>query len=497
MSTEHQRYSTENQSDAIRRYAQQRGFEVVRSYRDAGRSGLSIGGRAGLQSLLADVEGGRADFSVVIVYDISRWGRFQDADEAAAYEYRCRAAGVRVVYCAEQFENDGSIGSDVQKVVKRRMAAEYSRELSIKVFAGQSRLIGLGFRQGGPSGFGLRRRLLDENGQAKGELGRRQQKSIQTDRVVLIPGPSDEVAIVREVYRSFVADRQSEAEIALSLNRRGVRTDLGREWTRGTVHQILINEKYIGNNVWNRRSFKLKKLRVRNDPSAWVRADGAFAPIVDRAVFDAAQEIINARSRRFGDEEMLEILRKLLMKYGALSGLIVDEAQDCPSSSAYQSRFGSLLRAYSLIGYSPDRDYQYVEINRALRRLHPDIVREVIAGIQKAGGQVTGSPEIGLLTVNEELLISVVVVRCRERSTGSLRWHLRLDRSLHPDLTIAVRMDRSNSAALDYLILPTIDMNEGVLRTAEYNGISLDAYRFDTLNLIFEMAERVSLKEVA
>lgn len=190
MSTEHQRYSTENQSDAIRQYAQQRGLEIVRTYADEGRRGLNIDGRSGLQRLLSDVESGVADFSVVVVYDISRWGRFQDSDEAASYEYRCRANGARVAYCAEQFENDGSIGSDVQKVVKRRMAAEYSRELSVKVFAGQSRLIRMGFRQGGPPGYGLRRYLIGESGELKGELSRKQHKSIQTDRVILVPGPS-------------------------------------------------------------------------------------------------------------------------------------------------------------------------------------------------------------------------------------------------------------------------------------------------------------------
>ena len=136
MSTEHQGCSTENQPDDIERYARERGFEIVQTYADAGRSGLNIDGRPALQDLLADIEGGNADFSAVLVYDISRWGGVPDSDEAAHYEYCCRSAGVHVVYCAEQFENDGSIGSDVQKVVKRRMAAEYSRELSVKVFRG-------------------------------------------------------------------------------------------------------------------------------------------------------------------------------------------------------------------------------------------------------------------------------------------------------------------------------------------------------------------------
>lgn len=497
MSTEHQRYSTENQSDAIRQYADQRGIQIVRTYADAGRSGLNIDGRAGLQRLLSDVRSGAADFSVILVYDISRWGRFQDSDEPAAYEYACRAAGVRVVYCAEQFENDGSIGSDVQKVVKRRMAAEYSRELSVKVFAGQSRLIEMGYRQGGPSGFGLRRQLVDEKGQLKGELARKQHKSIQTDRVVLVPGPPEEVAIIRGVYHDFVEKGLNEAEIAIRLNNRGITTDLGRPWTRGTVHQVLINEKYIGNNVWNRGSFKLKRRRVRNTPDLWVRADGVFQSLIERPIFDKAQQIIRARSQRLTDDELLKALRDLLGRKGCLSGLIIDEAPEGPSSSAYQSRFGSLLRAYRLIGYTPARDYRYVEINRFLRSLHPDVVVAAIAGIERAGGRVTHDSASDLVWVNEEFSVSIVVARCRESRSGFMRWTVRLDRGHFPDVTVAVRMNQVNSGPRDYLILPMIDMQRDVMRVAEFNGISLDAYLFDSLEPLFEMAARIPLKEVA
>ena len=85
MSTEHQRYSTENQSDAIAHYAEQRGIEIVRTYSDEGKSGLRIQGRDGLKQLIDDIQSGKADFEAVLVYDISRWGRFQDADESAYY----------------------------------------------------------------------------------------------------------------------------------------------------------------------------------------------------------------------------------------------------------------------------------------------------------------------------------------------------------------------------------------------------------------------------
>jgi DNA invertase Pin-like site-specific DNA recombinase len=153
MSTEHQQYSTHNQSDKIQEYAEKRGITIVKTYADEGKSGLSIGGRAALQQLIADVEAGQVAFNIILVYDVSRWGRFQDADESAYYEYICRRAGIQVAYCAEQFENDGSPVSTIVKGVKRAMAGEYSRELSAKVFAGQCRLIEMGYRQGGMAGY--------------------------------------------------------------------------------------------------------------------------------------------------------------------------------------------------------------------------------------------------------------------------------------------------------------------------------------------------------
>jgi len=228
MSTEHQQYSTENQSDVILGYAKAHGMDIVRTYCDAGKSGLSLSGRGGLRELLKDVESGQADYRVILVYDISRWGRFQDTDESAYYEYVCKRADVRVHYCAEQFENDGSLPSSLLKTMKRTMAGEYSRELSVKVFAGQCRLIELGFRQGGSAGYGLRRQLVDRDRSPKEILSRGEQKSIQTDRIILIPGPENEVRVVREIYDLFTRERKLEREIALLLNSRGLLTDLNR-----------------------------------------------------------------------------------------------------------------------------------------------------------------------------------------------------------------------------------------------------------------------------
>jgi DNA invertase Pin-like site-specific DNA recombinase len=497
MSTEHQQYSTDNQRAAIRLYAEQRGYRIVRTYADEGKSGLNVEGRPALQDMLSDIECGRADYEVILVYDVSRLGRFQDPDEAASYERLCRTAGIKIHYCAEQFENDGSIGSSIIKTVKRAMAGEYSRELSVKVFAGQANLIRLGYRQGGAAGFGLRRHLVDQTGTTKAELNRGEQKSFATDRVVLVPGPPHEVAIVREIYDLFVNRSLREQEIAEVLNRRGVRTDLGRQWTRGTIHQLLINEKYVGHNVWARTSFKLKGQHVNNPPETWIRADLAFPPIVDSAVFGRVQSIIAARAERLTDAEMLERLRAVLAQKGILSGLIIDECEQAPSSSTYRSRFGSLLRAYALVGFAPDHDYRYLEINRQLRQLHPRVVAEAMDGLQAAGGDVVQDAATDLLTINGEFTASIIVVRCFTTQSGSLRWKIRLDSGLRPDVTVVIRMDTDNVSRRDYYILPRFDIGQAVLRLCEHNGIGFDVYRFDELEYFFRMAARCLLREAA
>lgn len=117
MSTDHQKYSTENQAEAITEYAIRHKIDIIRTYTDAGKSGLKIEGRDALKQLINDVQSGNAPFSMILVLDVTRWGRFQDADESAYYEYICRRSGIDVQYVAEQFENDGSPVSTIVKGV--------------------------------------------------------------------------------------------------------------------------------------------------------------------------------------------------------------------------------------------------------------------------------------------------------------------------------------------------------------------------------------------
>jgi hypothetical protein len=315
--------------------------------------------------------------------------------------------------------------------------------------------------------------------------------------VILVPGPIEEIKIIRWIYDMFLKNGKLESEIANTLNRKGIKTDFGRPWSCGTVHQILTNEKYIGNNVYNRTSFKLKSKRVKNPKEMWIRHNRAFKAIVDPEQFYTVQGIIMERNRRFTSDEMLNLLKKLLNRHGKISGYLIDETDGMPTSSGYRSRFGSLIRAYQLIGYTPERDYEYIKINRMLRKMHAQLIATVISKIIDMGGKVDVDGKTDLLTINSEFTTSIVIARCRFTRARSLRWLIRLDTGLEPDITIALRMNQTNQSPLDYYLLPLIDITNEKVRLAEDNGVILDTYRFETLEFFFGMAERIKITEAA
>jgi DNA invertase Pin-like site-specific DNA recombinase len=385
MSTEHQQYSLENQSTAIRVYAECHGFKVVWTYSDPSKSGLLFKNRRGLRDLIQDVTGGNTDYKAILVYDVSRWGRFQDTDEAAHYEFLCKSAGVPIHYCGETFANDGSLPSSIMKALKRVMAGEYSRELSVKVIDGQKRLAELGFKQGGIPGYGFRRLLVSENRTPKQLLVHGERKSIATDRVILVPGPVHEIEEVREIFRKFTVDRLSLKAIARDLNRRGVPSVQNGQWTHSVVATMLSHPKYVGCNVFNRTTMRLGTAPVAVPTSDWVICPGAHETIVDASTFALAQQILAGLSVRKTNEQLLQGLRSLLAVKGRLSNKIINESVGMPQARTFWYRFGGLRHACELIGYDwrnngRKTDEQILQDLRSLLALKGRLSRKIIDG---------------------------------------------------------------------------------------------------------------------
>jgi DNA invertase Pin-like site-specific DNA recombinase len=373
MSTEHQRYSTENQAAAIALFALKHRYEIVQTYSDQGISGLSLTRREGLQRLLADALAGDAPFSVILVYDVSRWGRFQNPDQSAHYEFLCAEAGVRVEYCAELFDNDGSLSSTLLKSLKRVMAAEYSRDLSTKVTAGRLALSRKGFWLGPGGGYGLRRQMVGPDGCLGPILEPGQSKALQGWHNILAPGPPEEVAVVQRIFQLYVHAGLKRNAIAALLNREGIPGEGGRLWTFDTVTRLLTSPKYVGDLVANVWTSRLGSRPVLVDPSARVRRRSAFQGIVDRKLFDAAQRLFAQRGKRRSREALLDIAREIHATHGRLTARLIDEAPGAPTSSAFVQRFGSMTDLCAALGHPSGRPRRKrpfrLPPNEALRRL--------------------------------------------------------------------------------------------------------------------------------
>jgi DNA invertase Pin-like site-specific DNA recombinase len=466
MSSDQPKWSFPYQTAAIESYAKAFGFTVVKTYEDPAVSGLTLKHRKGLAQLLRDVVNNTAEFKAILVYDVSRWGRFQDSDESAHYEFICRSAGIPVHYCAEAFSNDGSVSNSIMKALKRVMAGEYSRELSARI--ARAKRIGTerGFRVGGRAGYGLRRMLVSEDRTpirllVTGEY-------VESGRVVLVPGPAREVAIVREIYRRVIFEKEGAMAIARDLNRRHITPpgDSRPEWSYEHVLEILTNPKYAGQAVGGRVTQRLKGPVIPHPPEQWIVMDSAFVPIIEPETFVSAQKALRRRTFYKSNEELLTALRNFLSRTGVLSEHKIDTSRELPSVRTYVARFGSMKRVYELIGY----DYSgHVLTHPQMRkimsqsRFRREKLREgFLQEMRKTfGNEMTvvrkGALDRPILSFSSGLRISVLICPATKTPLGYPRWRIPPLRGPQSQVTVLCLCNVTNSAFQDFYLVPSAD----------------------------------------
>lgn len=503
MSTDRQQYSIQNQAAVIAAYAHAHSLTLVRTYKDEGESGLLIKNRTGLLQLLEDVESNQADFGNLLVYDVSRWGRFQDVDESAHYEFVCRRAGIKVTYCAEQFENDGSMLASIVKNIKRVMAAEYSRELSAKVYAGQCRFARLGYKPCGRAGYALVRELVDEKMQTRRVMKKGERKYILTDHIRVRPGDPVEVAVVKWIFERFLEVR-SETVIAWELNQKGLVSSTGAAWTRAAVGTVLRNESYIGNLIFNRKSQKLRQAAVKNPPDQWIRSEGCIEPLIDRELFFSVRKIIEERRVDLSEEEMLVRLRKTLLKEGRLTPTIINRTPGLPCSATCRTHFGNFRNLYRLLGYTPKRNYEFLDARPVWSELRSKLVKQAAAAIEAAGGRISSGGSSQCLRVNGMACLSIRAARWTpgQKPTHAPFWSIEREACLPNGWIAAIRLTEHNRAVLDYVLLPTDGKMKRTIRFSEKSRARRGITRFKTANglvqaIIRRLVKRDSTSQIA
>ena len=402
------------------------------------------------------MQSGNADFEVILVYDVSRWGRFQDTDESGYLEFLCRRAKIRIEYCAEEFKNDGSSFDTLLKNIKRTMAAEYSRDLSVKMHKALCKVVSMGYFGGGKPNYGLRRMLLGPSGEHRFILEKSTRKAIKGERTVLVPGPRKEVNAVRKIFRLYVNDRFIPSQIATYLNRQRIFTAEGNEWKAGSIRTVLATERYAGILTYNRSSKKLHGPRQKNNPTQWIRTPGAMEPIIPAELFANAQSILAERramvSRNYSQDSLSERLKYLHQQNGYLTGAIITADKAGPSLRAYIRAFGNLSNAYQQIGFdSPHKKRAWQQSKKIRRKLFSEL-----AGIIKQRGWHCNWDEMREIVVIENVLTLGLAIGWYH-ATDILRkpsWRVRFRRTGLPDLTIIPRLDFANQDVLDYFLMP-------------------------------------------
>jgi hypothetical protein len=316
-----------------------------------------------------------------------------------------------------------------------------------------------------------------------------------TDRVKLVPGTTDQIAVVQWIFDEYLRCK-SQSTVIEELNRRGVPTNRGKPWPRNSLGKILRNESYIGTSIYNRGTKKLGAKRTPNPKELWIRSEGAIQPIIERDVFLRVKKAMEERPVCISEKEMLIRLRKVLMKKGKLSKSIINASPGLPSASAYQLHFGTYRNLYRLIGYTGNQGYwDKLAAHKRWVALQLDNAARLREAFEKAGKHATLDLGTECLRIDNTVNICFRVARSDKHERRSLRWALRYRVGWPKGWVVVVRLGESNETILDYVLLSSAWISFSCRRTCWFFENTCWGHmieRFDT----FEELSRLLIKRV-
>jgi hypothetical protein len=290
-------------------------------------------------------------------------------------------------------------------------------------------------------------------------------ESIRTDRIQLVQGPDEEIAVLRRIFDLYVNGHKLISEITDILNTEGVPFTGGRKWSRVTLRNILKNERYLGVIISNRRSSYLRRGINKpgssaNDRSQWIRSPRIFDPFIDLDVLAAAHKDPEIKRLRYRtDEALLAPLRLVLNEHGYITDSLLRRTNGTPRPETYRRRFGSLRIAFARIGYKQRKFSLQSAMNVHCRNIKEDTIARILEalGMEDKAAQWNGWRRI--FTMKNGVRIGVAVARYTpHRREKRPRWTAVTSHKDCPDHTIVVRLDKSNNKIFDYYCLPKTEI---------------------------------------
>ena len=381
---------------------------------------------------------------------------------------------------SEQFENDNSTTSNLLKALKRTMASEFSRELSVKLSTGMRRLASMGYWQGGYAPFGMARLLVGPNGEPKQILNDGEWHGVSTDRTVLVPGDPDEVETVSLAFDLYTKAHKSRRQIVDVLNQRSILPRSGKPWTMARLRRLLSADVYKGAYAYGK--YVQRRLVARD---RWSIRHRSFRGIVSEKQWEEANARIREEVKPYVESEMLDALRQLWQRRGRLSEEIINTAKNVPSSVAYQKHFGSLNEAYKLIGYPIPREYSFVRAITIMRRMRDKLCDEVCSRMHAIGATAGRCFGPGIILVNGVITVQITFATGRSRATPDMEWVLYLKRPLRTDILVVALLSPPSQSIQEFYVLPAFAGFHGQIYVRkELNAPCFDLYRFPNLDAL-------------
>ena len=459
------------QEENIRAFAMQNGIEIVAIYADRGKSGLNAEGRPQFQALMERVVEDDS-FSIVLVYDVSRWGRFQDTDLSAHYESICRQHGKEVIFTvhgAYESGRENTLINQLRKNIDRYQAAEYSKVLSAKTKDGAIKVARQGYRPGGSPPYGMRRVMLDEQKKRDRVLEDGQRKGLQNGRTILEPGDMAQVAVVCEIYQLFVEKEYSEQQIAGHLNHRKIPSPGGVLWSPSSVRKILLDEQYAGSVVYNKTSGHLKTGKWQNPPEQWIITPESYDSIISRELFEKAQERFLLRKRIYSQEEMVQIMKDVFNRFGLLTASLIRLDENGLTPSRIRSQFGSIPEAF--------------------QSLYPEVIEDVKNHVYQAlAAEVRQIMTYdSFLVVDEAFTVRVEPAMPMPYGYG-YQWFFRQDMRSVVDITLGVPLsDETTPEILGYFPLPRLMAHDDIFCLSDQSQEKIKMHGYLGIEFIREL----------
>lgn len=245
---------------------------VEKVYADEGISGRSAENRPAFQQALAYCENFDVDY--FIVWSTSRFAR--NTLESKIYKRRLEKAQTKISYVSVQID-EGDSGFIYEGILEL-FDEFYSRQISQDTLRSLISNATRGYFNGGAVSVGYQAVPAPDDRKKK----------------ILIPADF-EVPTVKRAFE-LKAGGMGAKGIGIKLNEEG-RFNRGKNWHKGTVLNMLRNERYIGQIAFGKKS----KDGVR-PKSEWMLID-SHEPIIDKDLFNKVQEIMDRETNNCTPEE--------------------------------------------------------------------------------------------------------------------------------------------------------------------------------------------------